>query len=376
MSRTPRRPRLLALLVVLAALAVAAGGCGGGDEGDEQDDASASTTAPPSSETTTSATPTGWWCHPDLPDDPCTGADLRTTRIAWDGNRTADDDLAAVPDAPADCFAVTPTAADDASGSEWARIDMARFRSLCRLFVPIHRPGEPDAVDAAFAELVAASDRPIVLIGHREGADAVTRVLRDTIDADPALRARLVAAYLVGGTAALQVTSDTGAGATLPNIPICVERDQLGCVISYHVFEDGNYPALGAAPFPSLEPGNRAVCVNPSGLDGSKGQLRAATFPTSSPLPDAPLVTGIAPVETPFVTLTEYYVAECLRPGDGTWYLWLGRSIDPDDQRFPDGLTDPGAAEAHRGVHRHDLALTQGDLLDLLATQLEHLPAS
>jgi hypothetical protein len=76
-------------------------------------------------------------------------------------------------------------------------------------------------------------------------------------------------------------------------------------------------------------------------------------------------------VETPFVTLTEYYVAECLTLVAGTKELWIGRSIDPDDQRFPAGLTAPANVEASAGARQHDLTLTMGDLLHLVAEQSE-----
>jgi hypothetical protein len=67
--------------------------------------------------------------------------------------------------------------------------------------------------------------RPFVLVGVEQGGVLAARLLRDEIAPDPALRSRLVAAYLIE-TAVPEELS--GAGA-----PACESQAQTGCVLAW-----------------------------------------------------------------------------------------------------------------------------------------------
>jgi hypothetical protein len=352
------------IATILAGLALS---CSGGS-----DERTAGTAAP-----TTAATPPtsgtagaeGWLCHPELVDDPCLAADLRTTVIDWQLTPTVEDAPPAT-DPAADCIYLPPDATDDATALEWARIEAARFRTVCRVLVP-DVAGDAEALGVQFDRyLEGAGDRPFLLVGHGSGADLVTGLVRERIDPDPALRARLVSAMLVGG-AAIQVPAGLPVGGTFSNLPLCGAPDQTGCIITFHGFEAGSPPTEATPWFGGVGPGQVAACTSPAGLDGSKGQLRAATFPVASDVTPSAAIDGLPPVDTPFVTLAEYYVAECLDFGGGRPHLWVDRSIDPDDLRVPGPLTDPESGAQGLGIPEHEIALTLGDLLFLAARQID-----
>jgi hypothetical protein len=358
---------------IAAALACTAllGACSG------EDPPTAPTTAPTTGPTSPAVDPptteTGggvaWHCHPEQADDLCLTADLATTAVDWTLAPTPDDPIPAT-DAAADCFYAHPTAADEAQARAWIEEEAARFRAVCRVFAPAYPSGDLSALEEAFdAYLAESGDRPFVLIGHGEGSDLLLRLTQARIDGDDALRGRLLSAMLVGG-APVSVPEGQVVGGTFQALPLCTDRDQTGCVISYHSYEIGTTPALGAPPFAGLAPGMRAACTHPAGLDGSRGQLRDAVFATSSALAPGPTTPGLPPVDTPFVSLPEYFVAECVNFGGGVWYLRVEPSIDPDDARAPGPLTDPALGEARLGTQHLDVALAIGDLLFLIERQL------
>jgi hypothetical protein len=366
-------PRLLTLLALTAVTALLAG-CGD----DARDTASSSSTAAP---TTTAPPLDGWRCHPAAAGDPCLTADLRTTRLDADLTATVEDAPPAT-DPAADCFYAPPATSDEAEAMEWVRIEAARFRTVCRVFVPHYVSGSYDELLDGFDRFLAGegldpagpTDRPFLLLGHGEGAALLTRLVQERIQADPALRGRLLSAMLIGGPA-IQVPAGSLAGATFSDLPLCTDRDQVGCIVTFSAYEAGTTPSLDNAYYGGLTAGNEAACTSPSGLDGSKGQLRASTFPIDSPLVPPPVINGVPVGDTPFVTLSEYYVAQCLSFGNGVTYLWVDRTIDPTDVRTPGVLTDPVQAEQHLGVPQHDLTLTLGDLLFLADRQIAAHPA-
>ena len=387
--------RAVSAVALGVVLALAAAACNNStDDGNSTDGTGNSTdgtgtTAPGSGappDTTAPATTTdraldSWRCHPDLPDDPCTNTDLTTTAVDWELITTEDPRLPAA-DPAVDCLVLPPadppgTVADS---SPWLATVAAPLRTHCRVFVPPPLPPEPTGAAGAAAEAAfdtfldaAGPNRPLFLIGAAEGADTLTSLAQTRIDPDPELRARLLSITLTGGRAVV-VPEGQLSGGTFSNLWVCVDRDQVGCVLSWHTYEAGTIPSLDLAAFAGIPDGQRAVCTHPAGLDGSRGQLRSATFAAApSPAPASgpgPWVPGLPAVETPFVTLPEYFVAECVNFGSGVWYLRVEPGIDPDDQRRPGPLTDPGLDAAHLGTRNLDLALALGDLSFLLERQL------
>lgn len=121
-------------------------------------------------------------------------------------------------------------------------------------------------VAAAFeAWLARHPEGPIVLAGVEQGGEHVERLLRERVATDPALRRRLVAAYLMD----VVVPADH----LPPGIPACEDRSRAGCIVAYSPVGDGNDGAARRRLRRALvwdergrlvELGDRpALCVNP-----------------------------------------------------------------------------------------------------------------
>jgi hypothetical protein len=121
-------------------------------------------------------------------------------------------------------------------------------------------------ISAAFEAWIARHpDGPIVLAGVEQGGELVERLLRERIAPDPALRQRLVAAYLMDVVAAVDGLS--------PQIPGCERPDQIGCIVGFSPVSEGNDGAarrrlrralVWNARGQLVELGEReALCVNP-----------------------------------------------------------------------------------------------------------------
>lgn len=119
-------------------------------------------------------------------------------------------------------------------------------------------------VDAAFtAFLTDHPTGPIVLAGVEQGGELLDRLLRSRVAADPALRARLVAAYLI----------DTVTAAERAPIPPCDRRDQTGCMLAWSQVNEGDDGAARRRLRRALVwddrgrlvdlGGRPALCVNP-----------------------------------------------------------------------------------------------------------------
>ena len=95
-------------------------------------------------------------------------------------------------------------------------------------------------VNAAFDAFLrqVGPTRPIILAGHSQGALHLTRLLRDRVARNPALAARIVAAYVVGWP--------VSRPADLPamGLPECARADQARCLISWQSFAEPADPSL------------------------------------------------------------------------------------------------------------------------------------
>ncbi|HEX3919468.1 MAG TPA: DUF3089 domain-containing protein [Caulobacteraceae bacterium] len=109
--------------------------------------------------------------------------------------------------------------------------------------------------------------RPFIIVGAEQGGELGARLLREVIAADPALRARLVAAYLID-----TIVPADEYGPAAP-VPACASRAETGCLVAWAAASEGDF--TGAERLTSrarvwsatglLEPlGDRApLCVNP-----------------------------------------------------------------------------------------------------------------
>lgn len=372
-----RHRRALGLLAVLAGLAVAAG-CSSSP--------SKRSSAPESSGRAAGAasTPTVWLCRPGRPDDPCT-APRSATVVGATGPRTVAAETSG--GAPAvDCFYVYPTVSTQRTDNSTLEVQPAeravavaqasRFSQVCRVWAPMYRQrtvaslagglgADPRADRVAYASVLAAwrdylahhnAGRPIVFIGHSQGAAMSIRLIRSQVDPDPALRARMVLAILPGGN----VTVPTGRneGATFTHIPLCTSTGQDGCVIAYSSFPS-EPPADAVVGRPgqgvSLQSGRRATtgvevaCTNPAALGGGAAPLDPY-FPTIGEPPPPP------PVTTAWVAYPDLYTASCESADGATWL----EVTAPDPAGRPVVRETLGPAW---GYHLDDVNLALGNLV-------------
>jgi len=363
--------RALLLLPIILLLT----GCGGGS----------------STKSTTSTVPkqaaTVWLCRPGLADDPCI-SNLAATILRRSGlGRVERATPAAKP--PVDCFYVYPTISAERTVNANRRIGLreravataqaSRFSQVCRVFAPVYRqitlaalahPQRITLADAllAYGDVERAFDdylahdndgRGFVLIGHSQGAIVLTRLLARRIDPDPALRRRLVSAFLLGGNV---TTGD------FMHVTPCRTRQQTGCVVAYSSFTsapaahsqfgrtDSN-AGVGLLT-PRRHATGRIVCVNPADPAGGQRVLRPY-------LPTLAFVLSGNPVAatTPWVGYAGGYTGQCKSSGDATW-LQIVHSAVLD--RRPDLTRFNGAA---LGLHVLDVNVALGDLVALAGDQ-------
>jgi hypothetical protein len=339
-----------------------------------------------------------WLCRPGKDGDVCTGEDLDATEIAADLTPTPEPFEAAASPA-VDCFYVYPTISQDQGFSAdrepaenqevWvARNQAARFTGACRVFAPVYQQvtmsgigarddpqveeawqgGYDDVVDA-FKHYVAndSDGRGFVLIGHSQGAGVLRELIAQEIDGEPALRDRLVAAYLLGTT--VEVPEGEVVGGSFENLPLCEADDQTGCVVSYATFRADAPPPEDARFGEARTAGSEAACTNPAALGGGSGTLRPY-FPTS--IPDGALsgavrgqtMARLSQLDTAWVTLPDFVEAECTQEGDASF---LAVTIGGEgDER---GTDVGGEISPDWGLHLVDVNLAIGNLVDLVASQ-------
>jgi Protein of unknown function (DUF3089) len=340
-----------ALAAVMALVAV---GCGGGKGSQSSPSTSSvSKSAPPAPSATTGQTGgttnsgTVWLCQPGHVPDPCT-APLTDTEVPAQGTRTVTDPQPD-PDSTFDCFYVYPTVSTQPSDNANLKVQKAErdvaiaqaspFSQTCRVWAPMYRQrtsaslakglgADPGADTVAYDSLLSAWDdylaydndgRPIIFIGHSQGAAMLIRLLSSQIDPNPALRARTVVAILAGGNVTVPIGRTVGA--TFTHIPLCTATAQTGCVIAYSSFP-AQPPATSLFGRPgqgvSLQSGQtttsgvQVACVNPASPGGGTADLQPE-YPVSTFPPPPP------PVHTAWVTYPDLYSATCRSANGATW---------------------------------------------------------
>ena len=85
-------------------------------------------------------------------------------------------------------------------------------------------------IEAAFDVWLARNpDGPLVLAGVEQGGDLLDQLLRQRVAGDAALKARIVAVYLI----------DAIVAADNLGLPACARRSQVGCVVGWAQAEEG-----------------------------------------------------------------------------------------------------------------------------------------
>ncbi len=309
------------------------------------------------------------------------------------------------PEVPAsprvDCFYVYPTVdLDLAPGNhtdfgdprivDVAVAQAAQLRRACAVWAPFYRqvtlgtylrPRELEAglavayadVERAFLAYLAAADgaRPIVLVGHSQGAEMVVRLARRFFDRDPAMRARLLFAMPIGGQ--VEVPAGRTTGGTFETLPLCSRSDETGCVVAYRTHAEGDpiHPGRWA---PS--PGHETACVNPADPgENARRPLASAVVPTSAR--GRRRLRGVDDVTTPFVAIPAFYTARC-EPGPGGYrYLSVTTGAPPGDPRpsvLPLERAPRSGLTAGLGLHVLDVTFALGDLVEMVRRRAAALP--
>ncbi|MDQ2726007.1 MAG: DUF3089 domain-containing protein [Actinomycetota bacterium] len=296
---------------------------------------------------------------------------------------------------PFDCFYVYPTVSPEPSDNADLRIQPAetqaaqgqasRFSQICDVWAPMYRQvtlsglvkgiaGRDSGAEAiAYRSLLTGwrdflahhdNGKPIVLIGHSQGAAILIQLVQRELDGNPVLRRRLVSAIIVGGN--VQVPQGKTVGGSFRTVPICTAPGQVGCVIAYSSFGAQPPPdALFGRPGQGVSllagqtasAGQEVACANPANLGGGPAPLQPFLAPADFPTPGAK-------VTTPWVTFPGLYSAACDHDHGASW-LQVTATPAPGDLR-PVIEATLGPAW---GYHVEDMNIALGNLVNDVAAQ-------
>lgn len=180
----------------------------------------------------------------------------------------------------------------------------AAFNACCRIFAPRYRQATAGTSKAGAAmrdnAMALAYDdvrrafryyldhwnhgRPIILVGHSQGAAHLERLLAEEIDGRP-LAGQLVAAYVVGIT--YPVAAVGGRGSTLP---ICANPDSVQCVVHWG-------SVLSSSDIAKMRNGSEAHnrARLPAGTSGEVLCINPLTFDTGQPTATVDRAKGAVP---------------------------------------------------------------------------------
>ncbi len=329
-----------------------------------------------------------WLCHPAFADDPCRRS-LDTTLVSPSGGVRRVQHVRRRRYPKVDCFYVYPTVSDQKTPNANLEIDpeersialyqAARYSEQCRVFAPIYRQitlaallGTAPGGDAqlAYSDVLDAWNsylqtdnrgRGVVLIGHSQGTFMLRRLVKEQIDPDPAARAKLVSAILLGGNVTVRQGEDVGGD--FQHVPACRSRRQIGCAVAFSTF---NAPVPPNALFGRASPGFEVLCTNPAALGGGAAPLKSvlptAPFAPGTTIGAATLLVGftLPAVSTPWVEVDGAYRGMC-SSADGANVLEI--------------TAVPGAPQLHPvpdatwGLHLVDANIALGNLTRLVADQ-------
>lgn len=342
---------------------------------------------------------TVWLCQPGQASDPCTDS-LTTTSVPASGPRTVTTPTPAVNPA-FDCFYIYPTVSTQRTNNanlkiQAAEVDAAvaqasQFSTLCRVWAPMYRQrteaslarglgNDPTANDIAYRSVLAAwkdylahfnDGRPVVFIGHSQGAAMLIRLLAGQVDPSVKLRSQMVSAIIAGGNVAVPIGRDVGS--TFKHLPLCTSTGQTSCVIAYSSFPklppaDSLFGRPGQGV--SLQSGQTArsgvqvACVNPAALGGGTADLDPRFLTVTMP-PPAP------PAATPWVTYAGLYSAGCRSTHGATWLQVTAKAGTGDRRPVVTETLGP-----QWGYHLDDINLALGNLLTDVTLQEQSYSAS
>jgi hypothetical protein len=325
-----------------------------------------------------------WTCRPGAEVVCTTGLDATVENAA--GSTTAQPFTAAA-DPVIDCFYVYPTVSlettyyadltDSPEIQAITRAQVGRLSSRCRVFAPIYRQvtayglthpssapsGEPDFpmldVQAAWNYYLQNDNkgRGVVLIGHSQGTILLQSLIAGSIDGTSS-QALLVSAFLPGNPS-LGVPPGGVVGGTFVHIPTCSDAAQTGCVYvwgSYIPADTSQTPAFGRARNDGLV----SACVNPAAPAGGTGTLKFYKANTQSPW---------------WSELLGQFSGACQTDASGANIFVV--TVIPGQLAVADtAILKADDIGGGWGLHPQDIALVQGNILDVLDAEIATWSAS
>jgi pimeloyl-ACP methyl ester carboxylesterase len=337
-----------------------------------------------------------WVCHPGPDDAACTtGLDA----VAVTRSGTAVQPFVPDPAPRVDCFYLYPTVsrargtnaprAAEPAVVATVRAQAAALGAACRVFAPEYRQVtlealasgqylDPAAQQTAYGDVVEAwhayleenPGRPVVLVGHSQGAMLLARLLADDVAQQPEVRAGVVSALLLGGGVTVPDGSDVAdhAGA----LPACRRPGQTRCLVAYSSFLAEPPPD---ALFGRAAPGRTAVCTDPTVLAGGTRHSLHPLVPTDRLGPVGGLGVALpAPPGTAagFVAYPGALTATCVQQDGASWL-----QVAPvPGSALPATLLAAAAADLSPqwGLHTVDVTVALGDLVEVVRRQAAAWP--
>ena len=324
-----------------------------------------------------------WVCRPGSEDICTTGLDAMV--VSPDGHRVRQP-FQPAPNPPIDCFYVYPTVSreqttlSDMTDSPEIQLTVkaqaGRLSSRCRVYAPVYRqvtlyslrqtftggaamdfktPFQD--VQAAWAYYLAHDNkgRGVVLIGHSQGTILLQNLIATAIDGTPA-QSLLVSAFLAGDPS-LGVPPGKMVGGTFSHIPVCSSAAQTGCAYVWGTFEADD-PAKGQTFGKARSDGLVSACENPAAPAGGSGMLK---FYYEKP-PTAPAN------DPPWIEAVDQISGACRADEQGNAFR-ITVEATPSAE-FYRTLLKRSEGRAGWGLHVRDVALVQGNILDVLDAEL------
>jgi Protein of unknown function (DUF3089) len=336
---------------------------------------------------------TVWLCRPGDANDPCAANPL-TTAVSSSGATSPPQDASSPTKKRFDCFYVYPTVSREPgpnadlavqrSEIDTAVAQMSQFSRVCNVWAPMYRQATLAAIasGAALQEPVVATaydsllsawkdylvhdnhGRPIVFVGHSQGAAMLIKLLQSQVDPSARLRKQMVSAIILGGN--VQVATGQRDGGSFQHIPTCSSASQPGCVIAYSTF--GSQPgaaSLFGRPGQGVSllsgqtdrAGQSVACVNPVTFSSSAGGLTPLFETLGEPM------RGVR-VTTPWESFPGLYTAQCRQQGGASW-LQVSTVTTPGDPR----PTVTATLGPQWGYHVDDMSLALGNLVTDVAME-------
>jgi hypothetical protein len=206
--------------------------------------------------------------------------------------------------------------------------------------------------------------RGVVLVGHSQGTFRLINLIQKQIDKKPAVRKKIVSAYLLGGNVTVKKGSDRGG--SFANMPACRRQTQTGCVVAFSTYND-TPPANSLFGRTSVA-GRQVLCTNPAALGGGSAPLDSI-IPSKEFAPGTLINAGIQLLGFKFPTASTSFIE-----GRG---VFSGRCAKESGAQFLKLTSEPGtpvpkaSPDATWGLHLVDANIAQGDLLALMRSQIK-----